>query len=230
MSIRLAFFNLGGLDSKKLEQLHNKMSREKFSEEKESGFLLEKSFPNEITGRFVRSSKRLEEIVTPLGQTLSYERKIYHTQQFTIRKSSPQLLIENPSFAFKIFAARLAEYSGFSISLKTIECSVDKLLSLLNAKVENLQVVGLRTEGIPVTPRVSAYMKFEGKGHLQKIAKQFLGARRKLVITSAKIEFSYRGHEYQCGITDSGRMLVYGERDDDLISLLADAVGSLEVT
>lgn len=98
--------------------------------ERNNGFVLSHLSSNAIEGSHVNKEKRIEELVLPNGEKLSFERPIVDIVEFKISFNRTGLLeLTNPPRKTSVFLRDLELASNFSIALKTMNIDLHKIHS-----------------------------------------------------------------------------------------------------
>jgi hypothetical protein len=140
-----------------------------FTNESQSGFIVDRLRPASMEGRFVERQEISQIVETPLGEKITYERTEFRSVGFIVSPDSYGLEIINPPRSISLFLSRLAEACNFQVSVSEVRLDViqwcEHLAVILGRRVD---VVSCQLRDIKLTDTVTATAVLRGKSDVRQ--------------------------------------------------------------
>lgn len=173
--------------SKPIQQLVNDFKSHAFTQNKTSGFILDKLLEKHIIGRYIERKEINEKTVDPFGQEVIYQKVLFEQTEFAIFDEYPSIEIYNAPRSFKSFISRLLEFCDFNLTVSHFQVDLfrwfEELEKLINSpiQVEAVQITDYEFDK-EVQAKISLNSEHDVRHVLNKLEKE-----KPLCVSNARV-------------------------------------------
>jgi hypothetical protein len=204
------------------------MLSRQFTSELETGFIINTSSRNELSGRYVVSKQLVEEIQHPFGNIETHERKVFEFIDYSLTGESFELLeLKNPARCIKKFISELSQLDNLSLTAEPVKIQIHDLLNRLPTYgVRFITVKQIDLKGISCGKNATASMIVKGNfDYANYLTELDLPLNHELM--KMKVEIEYLGIRGDLEIAPNGKLKICSSLEVSLISIIRDIIKSL---
>lgn len=189
-----------------IDLLYKRIKEYIFYESSQSGFIINKTREDIISGKYITKENIKDIITDPFGKNSSYERIIYNQIDFCIFKDISLLEIKNPPRSINNFANKLLEILDFKLTLSQINIDlISWYYNFLSAENINAEISSIFANNILLSDKTKAKMIVSSTDHVFDEYKKFI-TNKPHTIDKIKINLP---RKYNGNITLSKRAVAY---------------------
>ena len=162
-----------------IRTLSKRFRHQEFSEDRSSGFILDRARDDALEARFVERYEFTETVSDPYGKALTFERLEFRQTAFRATPGWPGLELINAPRTIQSLVSGLLEASNFELAISPIEVDVmawaDEFQRALGAEalIDSLQVAALA-----VADGINAKVMLKGATDVRAACKEMVQKRR----------------------------------------------------
>jgi hypothetical protein len=208
-----------------LARLRGAFQQKPFSASASRGFILQRTRDNVLSGKFIEKIEGKQSILDPFGRTIELPHLTFHTAEFRISSSTPQLELCNPPQGMRGFFTLLGEAADFQISFRRPEVSVWDWIKAFGRAGDEVRLHEIECRDVVVSGAVAANISFYGTENLKRDS-QMLLERRKHRVSRASGLLKVGLREYRVSFAESGTFRISPEADESVVMMAREALAA----
>jgi len=188
-----------------IRSLADEMILNRFDEDSQSGFDIERVTKTEISGFFLNRRTRRINIFKPNGASETLTSESVEKIGFNLSQENKLLLLFDPGYNAREFVSKMASVSRFKISLEPFFAKMDILSASLEARIDKNQITKIFLKNVTFSTGIVGSLA--AKGNLPGAA--LAGVIGKMKGTVARLEVSWKSErlldEIIVMISENGR-------------------------
>jgi hypothetical protein len=202
-----------------LRALAARMRTSAFTDEGQSGFLLDRTREDRIEGRYIEKLTFQETVPDPFGQELVFDRVAYRQVQFTMYREFPQLELRDAPRGPLSFMSKLLELCDFNLISAPFTVDVMVWAEAIGRAVGAALVIDMmQLSQISVAPTVTGTMVLKSDRDVRSSLRSIVGSRS-YTVEKVRLNWNERAHSVVIHLGNNGSAKV-DPADVDLLSAL----------
>jgi hypothetical protein len=207
-----------------LRTLATKMKSQVFTEDSDSGFIIDRTRENLISGRYVEKISFQEILTTPFGDEQVFDRILYRQLEFNLFTTFPNIELWDAPRSTQAYVSKLIELNNFEVTLAPLSVDPLKWLSGFQRLVNtNVTVDSLQISGLEVEPNITARISIAG-GQDVREALQHMTKGRRFDLDKVQLKLVHEGEIVNIQLTNAAAAKLDESIVEDFLPALRQSV------